>query len=152
MTLNATGVLDAVQSHAMALGLFERVNLHEPKNAPGNGLTAAIWVDSVGAAAGHSSITSTTARLVVNLRVYSNMVAEPQDSIDPNILAAVDVLMNAYSGDLTLGNHVRAVDLLGMAGAPLSAQAGYLPQDGRMFRVMTIVIPLLINDAWDQVA
>jgi hypothetical protein len=42
------------------------------------------------------------------------------------------------------------VDLLGSAGAPLSAQAGYLNQDGRLFRVMTLTLPIIVNDVWDQ--
>ena len=44
------------------------------------------------------------------------------------------------------------VDLLGMAGSPLGAQAGYINQDGALYRVMTITLPLLITDAWTQAA
>lgn len=143
-------VTDRVVSHAMTLGVFERVNGHEPKSAPGNGTSCAIWVDSIGPITGRSGLSSTSALFVVNDRVYSSMTQEPQDAIDPNITKAVGTLINAYSGDFTLGGLVRCVDLLGMSGRALGAQAGYLTQDGKLFRVMTVVVPIIINDVFDQ--
>jgi hypothetical protein len=60
--------------------------------------------------------------------------------------------MAAYSGDFELGGNVRNVDLLGQASEGLTAQAGYLEQDGKLYRVMTINLPLIVNDVWNQVA
>lgn len=150
MSLDAQGILSAVVSHAMALGLFEQVNGSEPASAPGNGLTAAVWVDSIGPAAGQSGLASTTVRLVLNVRIYAPMVQQPPDAIDPNMLAAVDALMAAYSGDFTLGGAVRDVDLMGVSGTPLGARAGYLEQDGGLYRVYTITLPITVNDLWVQ--
>jgi hypothetical protein len=152
MSLDASGILDAVVSHAAASGYLDRVNTHEPKSAPGNGLSAAVWVQNLGPAVGASGLQSTSGLLTVWLRVYSNMIQEPQDSIDPNVLIAVDALMAAYSGDFQLGGKVRNIDLLGQASDGLSAQAGYLEQDHKMYRVMTISIPMIINDIWEQTA
>ena len=58
--------------------------------------------------------------------------------------------MTASSGDLDLGEEVRCVDLLGQTGRALSAQAGYLEQDSKLFRVVVITLPLIVNDLWDQ--
>ena len=149
MSLNTTVVLNEVVSHAMKLGLFERVNGHEPKSAPGNGLSAAVWVDRVGPAG--SGLAATSALLTLQVRLYSPMLQEPQDAIDPNLTAAADALMNAYSGDFELGGNVRNVDLLGQTGPGLSAQAGYIEQDHKLYRVMTITLPLIVNDVWEQV-
>ncbi|MGH8883261.1 MAG: hypothetical protein ACRD0P_38960, partial [Stackebrandtia sp.] len=146
MTVQTTGILSAIVSHAMASGHFERVNSHEPKNAPGNGLTAAVWVDSIGPVRS-SGLAVTSGRLVFNVRLYSGMLQEPADAIDPNLIAATDALMSAYSGDFDLGGTVRCVDLLGQAGVPLGAQAGYISHSGTMYRVMTITLPVLVNDA-----
>ncbi|KKL71856.1 hypothetical protein LCGC14_2090690, partial [marine sediment metagenome] len=44
------------------------------------------------------------------------------------------------------------VDLLGMAGEPLRARAGYITQDKTLYRVMDITLPLLIANAWVQAA
>lgn len=150
MSLNLQAILDATVSHALASGYFERVNQHEPKAAPGNGISAAVWVNTIGPAVGASGLTATSGRLELNVRVMQNMLKEPQDAIEPAVLAAVDALMSAYSGDFDLGGNVRNVDLLGQAGVPLSAQAGYLPIDGKLYRAMTIVLPLIINDLWNQ--
>lgn len=149
MALDTKAILDAVVSHALASGHFERVNQHEPKSAPGNGLSAAVWVDRVGPARG-SGLAMTSALLVLNVRLYTSMLSEPQDAIDPNLMAAHDALMTAYSGAFTLGGLVRSVDLLGAAGTPLSSQAGYLNQDSKLFRVITITLPVIVNDCWEQ--
>lgn len=151
MALNAATLLSQVVSHMMTLGLFERVNKHEPKNAPGNGLNAAVWVQTIKPVL-TSGLGATSAQVVFTARIYKNMLAEPQDDIDPNLIRAVDVVMNSYSGDFDLGGNVREVDLLGEHGESLSAQAGYLDQSGKLFRIMDITIPLIINDVWTQVA
>jgi hypothetical protein len=78
------------------------------------------------------------------------MLAEPQDAIDPAMLDAVDLLCGAYSAGFTLGGALRSIDLLGTYGAPLSAKAGYLTQDSKLYRVMTITLPCIVNDLWTQ--
>lgn len=150
MTLNVTEILSQVESHALAAGYFDRVNTHEPKAAPGNGLTVAIWVDRIGPVPDNSGLTVTTGVLALMVRIYSNMLQEPQDAIDPNVTIAVDHLLGAYSGDFELGGNVRNVDLLGQSGTPMSAQAGYIDIDHKLFRVMTITLPLIVNDQWSQ--
>lgn len=155
MALDTTSILDAIMSHAQASGWFETVNGHEPKNAPSTrGLTAAVWIDRIEPAAPASGLAATSARLIINLRIYSSMQMEPQDAIDPNIAAAVSALFTAYTGDFDLGgsaNGVRNIDLLGQFGPGMQAQAGYLEQDRIVFRVMTITLPIIVNDAWEQV-
>lgn len=143
-------IIEAVESHAAASGWFERVNGHEPKNAPGSGVTAAVWMQRLAPAALASGLAATSALLTVSVRLYTPLMQEPQDAIDPNMTAAAAALMGAYTGDFTLGGLIRNVDLLGQFGEGLSAQAGYLEQDKRMFRVMTITVPLVLNDVWEQ--
>lgn len=149
--MNFQTILDKVTSYALASGQFERVNNHEPKNAPGNGLSAAIWVQKIEPIKS-SGLNSTSGRIELTVRIFSNMLQEPQDAIDPNIIAAVDSLMTSYSGDFDLGANVRNVDLLGAYGIGLSAQAAYLNIDGKMYRIMDIVLPVIVNDLWTQVA
>jgi len=151
MALDVDGIVNAVVSHAMASGWFERVNGHEPKNAPGNGLTAAVWAARVRPVLS-SGLASSSALVVLNVRLYTSMLQEPQDAIDPTMLQALSSLFEAYSGDFTLGGVAREVDLFGSEGTPLQAEAGYLNQDGRLFRIFTITLPVVVNDVWDQVA
>lgn len=151
MTFRVMEIFQAVESHALTTGRFERVNLHEPKNAPGNGLTCAIWTEHLEAIRS-SGLSVTSAVLRMYVRIYDNMLREPQDSIDPDVVAATAELFDAYNGDFELGGLVRNVDVLGSAGISLQAKAGYIQQDKGLFRCMTIVLPLIINDAWDQEA
>lgn len=149
MALNITDLFTRMRDHALSTGLFETVNGHEPKSAPGHGLTAAMWTQVIQPVRS-SGLDSTTLRVEVSVRIYKPMLSEPQDAIDPDIVSAVDVLCDAYSGDFTLGGTIREVDLLGAYGAPLSAVAGYLNQDSKLYRVMTVTVPLIVNDVWGQ--
>jgi hypothetical protein len=149
VALDVQGILNAVVSHVAASGWFERVNAHEPANAPGHGLTAAVWVDRMDTVLS-SGLASTTGRLVFNVRVYTSMQQEPADAIDPNMTAAADALFRAYIGDFTLGGLVRQVDVRGQHGIGLEARAGYLEQDGMLLRVLTITLPCIANDLWDE--
>jgi hypothetical protein len=151
MTFDPAATQDVIVSHAKKLGVFDRVNAHEPKSAPGRGLSCAIWAASIDPVQ-TSGLASTSVRVVYSIRVYVNMTREPQDAIDRDVLAAVAKLMAAYSADFTLDDEAREIDLLGSYGIALSAQAGYLNQDNRLFRVMTISLPIIFNDVFEQVA
>ena len=149
MAIRAEEIYDMVETHCLRIGYFDRVNRHEPKNAPGRGLTCAIWLEKIDPAR-TSGLNSTSIRLEFMIRVYSNMLQEPVDMVDPEILKAVDALMEAYSGDFELAGETMAVDLLGMEGQPLSGQSGYLNIDNKVYRVMTIRLPLIIDNLWTQ--
>jgi len=151
MAINSQDLIDRLASHAMTLGVFDRVNQHEPKNKPGRGLTAAVWIDRIEPARGRSGLTTTTARVVFNVRVYTNMLQNPQDAIDPNVMNAVDLLIDAYTGDFQLGTDGRWIDLLGATqGHELMAQSGYINIDNMVYRVMTLSVPVIVEDAWTQ--
>ena len=142
-------VIEAVASHALETGYFDRVNQAEPKSAPGSDTEAAVWVQNLRPAS--SGLNATSVRFEVYVRIYSNMFQEPQDMIDSNVMRAVWALMTAYHGDFTLGGLVESIDLLGKDGDPLAAEAGYIEIDRRLFRAVTITLPVKINDAFDQV-
>jgi hypothetical protein len=150
--MDVAGILDQVVSHAEATGLFETVNGHEPKSAPGNGLTCAVWAQRIAPVALASGLAATTGLVILNVRVYTSMLQQPLDAIDPRLISAVDTLLTAYSGAFTLSAEVRNVDLLGAHSPGLMAEAGYINQDGKLMRIMTLTLPLVVNDLWTQVA
>jgi hypothetical protein len=143
----------ALVTDAEVTGLFEVVNTHEPKSAPQNGLNCSIWADTIKPVKA-GGLNQTSGLVSFFVRIYNSMLAEPQDDIDPAILAAAGVLMNTYSGDFQLataaGVDVRMVDLLGAYSDGLSAQAGYMSIDSKMFRVMVISLPVVLNDMFPQ--
>lgn len=149
MALDIDTLMARVTSHAQTLGVFRRVNGHEPKSAPGNGVTAAVWVQSVDPIES-SGLDSTTVRVELMVRLYTPMIQEAPDAIDPAVLKALDRLCAAYTGAFTLGGMVRQVDVRGAYGDPMRARAGYLNQDGRLFRVMDLTLPLIVNDLWSE--
>lgn len=150
MSYDWAGLITKVTDHALTLGVFESVNGHEPKSAPGKGLTAAVWVQDLSPIQA-SGLSSTSVRVELNVRIYTSMLSEPQDAIDPAVLVAADTLMAAYSADFDLNApNVRMVDLLGAYGVPLKAAAGYINQDNRLYRVMTVTLPIILNDQWGQ--
>lgn len=149
--IGISALIDAITSHASASGYFDSVNGHEPKSAPGDGLTYAVWVAEVGPARS-SGLASTSARVVLTGRIYKPFLSIPADSIDPDMINALDNLLEAYSGDFTLSANARHIDLQGSDGAPLSARAGYQSIDRTVYRVIDITIPIIINDAWIQEA
>lgn len=149
-------VYSAVESHARTLGIFDGgVDDHEPWNAPSGGLACAILLGPITPIRA-GGLAATSGRLELQIRVYSPRLQQPSGGTDKTVLAAVCLLMAAYSGDFELAavpdDLVRMIDLLGAYGAPLSAQPGWLEQDGQRYRVHEITLPLILNDMWGQVA
>ena len=143
-------LMAGVESIALKTGVFRRVNTHEPKSAPGTGLTLAIWADSILPIPAASGLSSTSGYVVLNARAYGNMLAKPEDDQDPRLMTAATTLIGAYSADFTLGGLVRNIDLLGEYGFRLGAQAGYVTIGGSVYRIMTTTVPCIVNDMWTQ--
>jgi hypothetical protein len=147
---DVTRVLDALVSHAAQLGPFEHLATHEPKTAPTQGLTGAVWVSELDLVPRFSGLASSTVRCSFTVRVYDNMLREPQDAIDPDMVKVISALWTAYNGDFTLGGLVTEVDLLGEYGPGLSMRSGYIRQDGKLLRAMSITVPVIVTDAYTQ--
>lgn len=152
MTLNSRDVIEMVASHAMSTGQFERVNQHESKNSPGNGLYCDVTVLQGQALALASGLSVTSALLVMSVVLYVNAQQEPLDDIDGCLMDALDDLLQKYNGDFTLDGLIRNVDILGSHGAPLQWTMGHMDRSGGMIRAAEIVLPLVISDAWEQEA
>lgn len=142
-------LIEAIASVCSATGSFDFVNQHEPKSAP-TGLGAAVWIQSMRPASQRSGLTATSVRFECSIRIYSNMLAEPQDFIDPEMTKVAWRVMTDLTAGLTLNGQVEYIDLLGSDGEPLAWEAGYITIDKAMFRVITITVPMIIEDAWTQ--
>lgn len=141
---------NGVISVPMRTAYFTSVNSHEPTSPPsGLDMFAAVWLQFLRPIAARSGLNKTSGLLVYNCRMYTNQM-EDQDYIDPQMVRATAALMAAYSGDFDINGLVTAVDLLGMHDVPLSAVAGYLQLGTVKFRVMTLTIPLIVDDLFTQ--
>lgn len=152
MTFDPFAIIDAIASHAQRTGHFDAgVIKHEPKNAPGNGTSVAVWFQRARPSKRQSGLTTTSFAAVVSVRVHINMLREPQDEIDADALRAASALYNAYHGDLDLGGQVQTIDVFGIEGQDLALEAGYVTIGSTMYRVYTITLPVICIDVWDQV-
>jgi hypothetical protein len=153
--LNAASIQDKVYSHCARTGVFDTVNGHEVKNAPGKGTHAELFLDTIDPLQ-VSGLASTSVRLAWKIRISTDMLAEPQDDIDPRIANAADVLFSSLHGDFKLDDDavddVRFLDLLGAHGPALAAKAGYISRDSKQYRVMDVTVPVILNDVWSQSA
>ena len=140
-------LFSALTSHARKLGIFDRVNSHEPENTPGKDLSCSITLGAIAADPSASGLAMVSGTITFGVRVWSSMMQKPLDAVDPNVLGAVSILLNEYSGNFTLGGTVRDIDLLA-----LKAQPGYLNHEGKEFRVIEITVPIVVNDLWGMVA
>jgi hypothetical protein len=145
-------IFDRLVSHMLASGRFDAVNKHEPKNSPGNGVSCSLWISSIRPIR-TSGLNSTSCLIAFSARIYTSFTSEPFDMIDPNVTSATVDLIGRLSANFELGGQddVREIDLLGAYGEPLSGKAGYVEISKHMYRVMTVTIPVVINDIWSQV-
>ena len=146
-------VMDELVSAAQRTGLFDSVAGHEPKSAPGTGLHCGLWISDMRPAA--SGLAALSVAVEFQYRIYLGMLTEPQDAIDPAVTRAAAALFGALCGNFLLDDTsgaVRSVDVLGSDSEGMRAKSGYLSQDSKLFRVMDIFVPIVINDAFTEVA
>lgn len=150
--LDLAAYRSACMSHAQGLGVFGQVIGHQPVSAPGSGLTYAMWVGPVRPIPARSGLNTVSARLELRGQILTPADSEPADDVDVLVTDAVSKLMGAYCGDFTLTNLVANIDLLGAHGTPLTADTGYTTfPGGTTYRVATLTIPLIIQNAWNEV-
>jgi hypothetical protein len=149
--IGMAGLVNAMVSHALKLGVFETVNGFEPTTGKFPNVHCSIWIDEIAPA--RSGLAVTSAIVTFNVRAYKQMPASQNREsgrIDVDVVNAIDRLMEEYTGEFTLDGLLRNVDLLGEYGQGLFAKAGYVEINGTMNRVVTINAPLVVNDVWTQ--
>lgn len=150
----AAEVMAAIRSHAQATGRIERFLDHEAIHRPGRGLSASQWVQRIDPLPRDSGLAVSTVRMLIMVRFYGSVDAEPRDAIDPEMSAATWALMRALTADFRLAGvqgFNAELDLMGRHGVTLFAQAGYLDWvDGGTSRIYDITTPVVVYDAWTQ--
>lgn len=139
-------VLRAVATPLEASGRFDRVVLGEPKSAPGTGLSASVFISDLYTVPARSGLATVSLRLEVCARVMLGMLTEPQESIEPAILSAVEDTWDLTFDDFDLGETVAHVDILGAYGERARCRFGYITLDSTMYRIADVFIPLILKD------
>lgn len=136
-------------SLAAQSGYFASVQSHEPKSAPSTGLLFACWLAPITPIPQRSGLPVTSARLSIMTRIYTSMLADPQDRIDIDLGRAGSYMLAQLTGDFEVTGAY--IDLLGAYGINLSADPGYVLLDKTMFRVIDMLVPFICDDVYDQV-
>lgn len=140
-------IYQALESHAVRLHAFQKVNMQEPTSSPGTGVYCSFTLGPFTPFAAGSGLNSTTVKFTMIAGIWSQAAKRGVDPVDPQVLAAMVALMGALSGDFTLGGLVRSIDLVNMTGQP-----GWVEFDGSQCRAMQVQIPITINDVLAQAA
>lgn len=154
-TLDAKAMQQALASHAMKLGQFKApISLHEPRVRPASELHAALWLNGITPIRA-SGLSTVSARVEWLFRMYTPGEQEPQDEIDAKVLTATDRFLSSLCGDFDLDDLlsddlVRMIDILGAYGTGLNAAAGWARWSDGQSRVVTITIPVIVNDLWQE--
>lgn len=147
MDFDFQDLISAVISQAKSLGVFDSFNGSQPTSVPNTGMTFAVWAQEIAPDPVASGLAATAADIELNVRLYMALNPQAPDTIDPAMMNATSKLLAAYNGNFTLDGLVRNIDVL-----QAKAVAGYIDQSGQILRVITISLPIVINDLWEQVA
>lgn len=143
----AEALFASVQSAAQGLGLLQKVDTHEPENAPGVRLYCSITLGQLKAEAAASGLASVSGSITLNVSIWSWSMQRPLNDVDPEVLATMCALINELAGEFTLGGTVRNIDLFSLVASP-----GWIDFEGKQFRVMTLPVPIVINDMFAEEA
>lgn len=148
MALDADGIINELVSAAQSVGVFDDVVAHEPKSAPApTGVTCAVFTgDATPVLSG--GLAALSFRIEFTMRLYTAMIQEPADEIDPLLLHAADALTAYLAADFELSGKARYVDFLGADGERLRWVPGYITQDSKPFRIIDVLVPIVINDLY----
>ncbi|HEV7651337.1 MAG TPA: hypothetical protein VGP26_24570 [Actinophytocola sp.] len=147
--LNTKGITAGFESLIAALGHFETTNGGgDPESVVGNGLHCRHWPQVIEPVAEASGLGAVSVRLELKVRIYGAVQSLPRDEIDEDLLDAVDAICNAFAGGFTIDGQVRNVDIYGAHGLKMRGDAGYLDVQEGTCRVLTITLPMIINDVW----
>jgi hypothetical protein len=123
------------------------VQKYEPRGQPPNGVSLSLISGSL-AATTSSGLNTASLRWQVDGMVYLPFHLDPPENIDAILMNAAGGYCEALCAQFTLGGLVRMIDVFGSEGERLSATAGYLEQDKKLYRVNRLIIPLIINSKW----
>lgn len=145
MAFNIKTTIQAIASYLQASGYFQTVNTGEPKSPPTGKLNAAVFMDSVNVV--QLTLATTIEIHAVIIRIYINMMSDPEEQIEYQMAEAVSKVSSDLIGEYDLGATIRNVDAGGAHSSGLRASWGYLELGGIIYRIVDMYVPLLVDDS-----
>jgi len=142
MAFDITSTINVVVSFLQKRGEYSLVQIGEPKSPPRGDLAAAVFVSD-------ASVVGVTLQTTIEIheltiRLYRNMMEEPEEDNELRISQAVTGIVSDLLGDYDLGASVRNI-AVGEYGRTVSATYGYLDVGGTMYRMVDISVPLVVD-------
>jgi len=142
MAFDITTTINLVVSFLQKRGEYSLVQIGEPKSPPRGDLAAAVFVSD-------ASVVGVTLQTTIEIheltiRLYRNMMEEPEEDNELRISQAVTGIVSDLLGDYDLGASVRNI-AVGEYGRTVSATYGYLDVGGTMYRMVDISVPLVVD-------
>jgi len=147
MAFDISNSLHAMETYCENLGLFQTVQIGEPKSPLGQGYHVAIFMASVSISAVYAG-GDTRENHVVTVRIYRDMLAEqsnPQLNLETDMASVLSKLIGNLLGDTDLESTVMSIDAAGMDGGAVTSTFGYADVGGTMYRIVDISIPMIVN-------
>lgn len=148
MAFNINSTLDTVLSYLKADGRFPNVQIGEFKQPPvtKEKIAAAVFMDRVEVILLFAN-GGTRENHVVTIRVYKDMLEEPEASVEKAVAFAISEISSDLMGDFDLGASIVNIDVAGAHGPVYGAVWGYIEVSGRNYRIADITVPLIVDDS-----
>ena len=147
MAFDIDRTLHAVTSFLKVDGKFRTVTIGEPKSiTPLTSICVAVFMQSTAITKFYLN-GGTEEVHVVMVRLYRDMLAEPTEDIETDLAKSVQRIVSDLLGDYDLGATIRNIDGAGGIGTNLGSAWGYTDLSGRMFRIVDITLPLIVDDS-----
>jgi hypothetical protein len=142
MAFDITSTINAIASFLQKRGEFSHVTIGEPKSPPSGDMSASIF--ATGATVVGSSLETTIEVHEVTIRIYRNMMGEPEEDNEIRTSQAVTGVTSDLLADYDLGSTVRNISI-GEYGRTMAATWGYLDVSGTMYRSVDLTVPFIVD-------
>ena len=140
--------MQKVASHLMGSGyLTGGVLIGEPKG-PVEDFTAGVMLGSDAIQVVELTLGTTIERHGIQVRLYHpiSFSEDDDEQVELRMAQLTSDVMKLIAEDFQLGDGIRQVDIGGIYGSPMAAQAGYLQIDQTQHRIVDITVPLIVDD------
>ena len=138
--------LESLQGYLAASGYFHDVQIGEPKQPPAGRLAAAIYMSAVNVVLVFAN-GGTRENHQVMVRIYLNMLSQPEADIETQIAEVVSKVTSDLIGDADQRGTVMSIDVAGMHGPALNIRWGHVDVGGTMYRVADMMVPFIVDDS-----
>lgn len=140
--------MQALQSKLRAMGNVYEAVIAEPSQpftapAQTKRVAAAVWFVSW---LPTLTLATSVEGFILNVRLHVDAFAKPQEEHELALTDTFSEFTTDIQQDYTLGGVVREIDIAGQFTDGMSAEAGRITLSDKMYRIIDITVPVIVND------